>query len=72
MTQEEKLNLLIETFELENGELTPETSLTELECWDSMAKLSSIVLFDDEFDKKLTGEQIKDFKRIQDILNQMN
>ena len=72
MTQEEKLNLLSETFELENGELTPETSLTELECWVSMAKLSLIVLFDDEFDKKLTGEQIKDFKIIQDLLNQMN
>ena len=34
-----------------------------------MAKLSLIVLCDDEFDKKLTGEQIREFKTVKDILN---
>ena len=33
-----------------------------------MAKLSLIVLFDDEFGKKLTGEKIREFKTIGDIL----
>ena len=36
-----------------------------------MAKLSLIVLFDDEFGKKLTGEQIRSFVTVGDILKAM-
>ena len=43
-------------------------NLSELENWDSMTKLSLIVLMDDEFEKKLTGEQIKSFVTVKDIL----
>ena len=71
MTQEEKLALLEDMLELDNGSLRPETALAEIEEYDSMAKLSLIVLMDDEFSKKLTGEQIREFKTIQDILDFM-
>jgi acyl carrier protein len=66
MTRNEKIALLEETFELKE-----DMKLDELEAWDSMAKLSLIVLMDDEFDKKLTGEQIKSFKTVKDILDFM-
>jgi acyl carrier protein len=36
-----------------------------------MAKLSLIVLMDEECNKKLTGEQIREFKIVADILNFM-
>jgi acyl carrier protein len=36
-----------------------------------MTKLTIIVLCDDEFGKKLTGEQIKSFKKVKDILDFM-
>lgn len=71
MTQEEKIALLEDMLELDNGSLNPETVLAEIEDYDSMAKLSLIVLMDDEFSKKLTGEQIREFKTIQDILDFM-
>lgn len=71
MTKQEKLVLLEETFELEEGELKEDTILSELENWDSMTKLSLIVLMDDEFEKKLTGEQIKSFVTVKDILDFM-
>lgn len=71
MTQEEKIALLEETLELDEGTLTPETVLSSIEQYDSMAKLSLIVMMDDECDKKLTGEQIREFKTVQDILNFM-
>ena len=57
--------------ELESGALAPETELSSIDEYDSMAKLSLIVLMDDEFSKKLTGEQIREFKTVQDILNFM-
>lgn len=71
MTNEEKLALLEDMLELETKTLTPETELSSIEEYDSMAKLSLIVLIDDEFDKKLTGEQIRLFKTVGDILDFM-
>jgi acyl carrier protein len=71
MTKQEKLALLEDAFELEEGELREDMKLDELDCWNSMSKLSLIVLMDDEFEKKLTGEQIKNFKTVKDILDFM-
>lgn len=69
MTQEEKIAMLEDMLELESGSLKPETQLCSIDEYDSMAKLSLIVLMDDEFGKKLTGEKIRLFKTVQDILN---
>jgi acyl carrier protein len=71
MADQNKLKLLAEMFEMEEGSLNPQTELASLENWDSMTKLSLIVLMDDEFDKKLSGEQIRKFSTIQDILDYM-
>ena len=71
MTNEEKIALLEDMLELETGALTPETVIADIDEYDSMAKLSLIVLMDDECGKKLTGEQIREFKTIQDILDFM-
>lgn len=71
MKQEEKIALLEDMLELDGGSLMPETVLAEIDEYDSMAKLSLIVLMDDEFGKKLTGEQIREFKTVQNILDFM-
>lgn len=68
MNIDDKMELLLDIFELDEGDLDEATRLEELECWDSMAKLSLIVLMDDEFDKKLSGEQIRSFITVGDIL----
>ncbi len=72
MTNEEKIALLEDMLELEAGVLTPETELSSVAEYDSMAKLSLIVLFDDECGKKLTGEEIRTFKTVGDILAAMD
>ena len=71
MTQEEKIALLEDMLELDGGTLKPEMELSGIEEYDSMAKLSLIVMMDDEFGKKLTGEQIREFNTVQDILDFM-
>ena len=71
MTQEEKIALLEDMLELDGGALKPETELSCIDEYDSMAKLSLIVLMDEECGKKLTGEQIREFKTVQDILDFM-
>lgn len=71
MTNEEKMRLIEEALELDENSLTEETILDDIVQYDSMGKLSLIVLCDDEFDKKLSGEQINAFKTVKDILDFM-
>ncbi len=71
MSNKEKIALLEEAFELDENTLTEETLLDDVPEYDSMAKLTLIVLCDDEFEKKLTGEQIQAFKTVKDILDFM-
>lgn len=71
MTNEEKIALLEDMLELDNGSLKPEMELKEIAEYDSMAKLSLIVMMDEECGKKLTGEDIQSFNTVQDILNFM-
>jgi len=71
MTDQEKLALLEETFEMDEGSLKPEMKLDEVEKFDSIAKLSLIVLMDDEFGKIIKSEDIKALVTVQDLLNIM-
>lgn len=71
MTNEEKIAMLEEMLELDGGSLKPEMELNDVPEYDSMAKLSLIVMMDEECGKKLTGEQIREFKTVQDILDFM-
>ncbi len=72
MTDQEKIAMLEETWELDEGTLTADTVLADVDEYDSMAKLSLIVLMDDEFGVKLTGDVIKGFETVGDILKLMN
>ena len=72
MEKNEKLAKLEDMLELDEGSLTEETLLDDIEEWDSMSKLSLIVLMDDDFEKKISGDQIKDLVKIKDILDLMN
>ena len=67
----EKLALLEDLFEMDNGTLDPETLLEDVEAWDSITKLSLIVLVDDEFGKTLLAEDFDKFNTVQDILYYM-
>ena len=71
MTQEEKIAMLEDLLELDGGSLKPEMELKDIAEYDSMAKLSLIVMMDEECGKKLTGEQIREFKTVKDILDFM-
>lgn len=69
MTTEEKLDLLSETLDADG--IKEEDVLADQDYWDSMTKLSLIVMFDDEFGKKIKAEDIKKFITVKDILATM-
>ena len=72
MTTKEKLTLLEDMFDMDEGTLEPAIALSDLDEWDSMAKLSLIVLMDDECGKELKSDDIKKFNTVQDILDYMD
>ena len=72
MTNQEIINLIEETFEIDKNTLSENSLLVDISEYDSMAKLSVIILADDEFNKKLTGETIRDFKTVGDIVQFLN
>lgn len=71
MTNKEKMNLLEELLDIEKDTLSEETLLEELDEWDSMAVITVIAMFDDEFGKILTARQVKAFGSIKDIIDEM-
>lgn len=71
MSIEEKIALLEETLGVDEGTISPETNLDDIEEYDSMTKLGIIVMMDDEFGVKLTAEIIKSFSTVDDILKIM-
>lgn len=72
MTEREKLALLEDMLELEEDELSMDKTLDDIDEYDSMAKLSLIVLMEDEFGVKLAGDVIKGFETVGDIVALMN
>ena len=71
MDTAKKIALLEDMMELDEGTLTADTKLGDIEEYDSMAKLSLIVLMNDEFGKKLTAKEINNFVTVQDVLDFM-
>lgn len=72
MTQKEILNQIEDVFDVNRDSLTLEMELNSIPEFDSMAKLSLIVMCDDDFGKRLTAEQINDFVTVGDIVNFMS
>lgn len=71
MKLKEKLALLEETLDTEEGALLPETLLEDLDEWDSIAALSLIAMLDDNFERTITGDEIKALETVEDILSYM-
>ena len=71
MELKEKLALIEEVLDVEEGILSPETELADVDEWDSIAALSLIVMLDEKFEKTVSGAQIKALETVNDILAYM-
>ncbi len=71
MELKKKLALIEEALDTNEGELTAETVLDDVDGWDSIAALSLIVMLDEHFGKTITGAQIKELSTVSDILAYM-
>lgn len=71
MTNAEKIALLEEVMELEEGTLQLDDVLEEYDEWDSVTILGIISLIDEEFGKTVTGKEVRDIKTVSGLLDMM-
>lgn len=69
MTQEEFITELEDILSLEEGELTVNSNLKELEDWDSLAIISVIALVDKKIGKKVNVLALKECISVTDLIN---
>ncbi len=72
MDIKEKIETLEEILDVEEGSLSPDTVLADLDEWDSITRLSLLIYFDEELGKKVSGDEIKAFEKVEDILGLMD
>ncbi len=72
MTNEKKIELIEETFDVDPGTITPEMELEYIDEWSSLTKLSLVVMLDDECGKTINNDIIKSLKTVQDIMDLMD
>ena len=72
MENREKIAKLEEMMELEEGSLTEETLLDDVDEWDSVAAISYIALLDEEFGVSISAKEIKSFKTVADAISYMH
>lgn len=56
----------------DESQVKAETAFRDLEEWDSMTALALIAMVDEEYDVKLTGDDIKTSVTLQDIFNKVS
>ena len=71
MTINEKLELLEEVLDIRQGTLSEDIELETLGEWDSMAAISIIAMFDENFTRTITTNDVKNFKTVKDITDMM-
>ena len=71
MTNAEKIALLEEVMELEEGTLQQDDVLEEYDEWDSVTIWGIISLIDEEFGKTVTGKEVRDIKTVSGLLDMM-
>ena len=69
MEEQKVIKLIAEALEVGHETITAATNLDDLAEYDSMGKLSIIVILDEEYDKTLSGEEMASFKTIGDIIS---
>lgn len=71
MTNEEKILILEDLMEVEERTLKPETLLSDIDEWDSVSLLSFIAMVDEEFEKVITGKEVKSCNTVSDLMRFM-
>ena len=69
MEEEKFLEQFIAQFDDEPTGVTLDTDFRDIDDWDSLTALGVISMIDDEYNVKVSGEELKSSKSVRDIFN---
>lgn len=72
MTEQEKMEELVDVLEMDLGEFDRDTVLEEVETWDSVAVLSFIAFMNEKFDKIFHASEIAVCKTVGALMDMMH
>lgn len=67
MTKQEFLTQLEEDLEISSVSLTPDTSIEEIEEWDSLAALTTVAIIDEHFGLDFSVSEMNNISSMNDI-----
>lgn len=65
------LEKIKETFEIEDREIAISDNFKHYEEWDSLNKLSLIVMLDEEYGIQISDDRLKDLNTLQDLFDEI-
>ena len=68
MSEKEKIELLEEIMDLDEGTLKIDDELANYEEWDSLTALTFISVMDERFGKTISGDDIVEFGKVSDAI----
>lgn len=71
MDNSKKAELLADILDVESEEVKEDKELSEIGDWDSLAILSFIVMMNEEFNKEVSGDQVKKLVTVSDAFAMM-
>lgn len=71
MTLKEKLEMLEDVMDVDEGSLTTDAVLEDIDEWDSLSILTLITEMKKRFDISLSTQDIREFKTVDDICKQI-
>lgn len=71
MTKREFIDLFVEKLEIVEGDVNTETLLTSINEWDSMGHMVVIGLVSENFNVKITANDLKAIKTMGDLINKI-
>ena len=69
MEEEKFLEQFIAQFDDEPTGVTMDTDFRDIDDWDSLTALGVISMIDDEYNVKVSGEELKSSKSVRDVFN---
>lgn len=69
MDIKEKIAIIEDIMEIDEGSLAEDTVLNDLDEWDSITRLSLLIYYEEEQGKKLTGDEIRAFTTVKDLID---
>ncbi len=69
MTDQEKMQIIADSVEMDPEELQMETALEELENWDSIAVLSIIAVINERFNRFPSADEILQYETVADLMS---